>query len=90
MSLNVSEPQNRTFATRTASPRLAPQAENVMKINSKQGLRETLVQKNKNRVIRADRVAASRMNKSVRTDGWASRKNKIIVIRRDIMIIKKV
>lgn len=68
-SLNVSEPQNRTFATRTARPRLAPQAENVMKINNKQGLREMFAQNDKNRVIKADRVAASRINSSVKMDG---------------------
>lgn len=86
----MSEPQNRTFATRMARPKLAPQAENVMKINSKHGLRETLAQKNINRMIRAERVAASRMNKSVRTDGWLSRKNIIIIVRRDTMMVEKV
>lgn len=78
--MKVSFPQNRTLATRTASPKLAPQAENVMKINIKQGLRQTVAQENINIAVRAERVAASKIKRSVRIEGWWSIKKIKIVI----------
>lgn len=86
----MSEPQNRTFATRIASPSLAPQAEKVMNTKSREGLRETVVQKNINRAIKAVSVAASKINRSVKIEGWACRKNRIIIIKNKIIDEKKV
>lgn len=81
--MKISVPQKRTFATKMAKPSLAPHAENVMKINIKQGLRDSVAQENINIIVRAERVAASRINNSVRIEGCKSRKYVIIIINID-------
>lgn len=72
--MKASEPQKRTLATRTASPRLAPQAENVTKMNRRWGLVEIENQKKESITIREERVAASRINRSAKIDGWGQKK----------------
>lgn len=76
--MGVSEPQNRTLATRMARPRLAPQAEKVMKMNIRNGLAERDNQKNENNEIRDESVAASRINRRDSIEGWGKKKSVVV------------